>query len=228
MIVLDDVKDDAALRLLPGGRTSVLITTGRQDLPGSPIHIGPLSEEESLELSGQALSPESIGLLGGIPLAIAVAAGLAAADPGCSLEGLAGTDPVRRLLQWATAATGEHGLRLLAAMSACAPAGAPVALAAQVAGLDESSALDQIHHLRSLSLVASLDPDAARYCLHELMREAEPTEAIARRHARAALDAGPPDLEHAFEGALSQQNDPQAWSLACSLARRIEPTGGRA
>ena len=172
LIILDDVKQDAVLRLVPDGKSSVLITTERQDLPHKTIRLGPVSDAEPL------------------------------------------------------ARTAGSGLDLLAALAACAPAGAPLSLAAQIAGIDEATALNQVQELLSRSLVAELDANRRRYRIHDLARAAI-REAPYRRHAQALCRSisgctidDLPDLEQALQWTLSQPDDPEAWALACTLARR--------
>ncbi len=248
LIVLDDARGDTALPLIPGGKASLLITTESRDLADSVpsgamagglmesrlIDVGAFTEQEALSLFPQV--PEArrlVAELGAAPLACAVAAGLLSADPQCSIEALAealagtpGTEPQRRLLQLAIAATGESGQRLLTAMSACAPDGFLAALAEKIAGFQPAAAREQIQDLLSRSLLANLDPARGRYCLHPLVREvlgAGP----ARRHAEVLCGepvgealACLPDLERALAWSLSEQ-DPEAWSLACALSSRV-------
>lgn len=173
LLLLDGVAGDAAAPLIPGGKTSVLITTERQDLPGTTIRLADPA-----------------------PIAFAMAA--------------------------------SSKSRLLTVLSAGAPSGFPLALAADVAGLEEAAASREADDLVSRGLLTLVQAEPRRYCVHELVREAAgPTPDAARRHAqavarhaaRAGLDALP-DLEHGLQWALLQPaGDAEAWSLACTLAR---------
>ncbi|MEK7408376.1 MAG: toll/interleukin-1 receptor domain-containing protein [Acidobacteriota bacterium] len=109
----------------------------------------------------------------------------------------------------------EREGRLLAAMSTCAP-GFGLELAAEVAGLSESSAQEACRSLLDGGVVLVLNEHGPRYCVVETV----PHQDLARRHAetlcgRPALGTLA-DFELAFGRLLARQD---AWPLACGLAR---------
>jgi tetratricopeptide (TPR) repeat protein len=109
LIVLDNARDAAQVRpLLPGSAGCLAVVTSRSSLTGLaaaegawPLRLGPLTAEEAVRLLAARLGPERVaaepeavtGLVswcGGLPLALAVMAARAAADPGLTLQALAG------------------------------------------------------------------------------------------------------------------------------------------
>ena len=108
LIVLDNARDAAQVRpLLPGSGGCLVVVTSRSALAGlaaaegaRPLRLGPLAEEEGVRLLAARLGPERVaaepgavaGLAawcGHLPLALAVMAARAAADPGLPLGVLA-------------------------------------------------------------------------------------------------------------------------------------------
>jgi hypothetical protein len=71
--------------------------------------------------------------------------------------------------------------KLMAAMAVCAPEGFRLALAAEVAELDEPSSLDALQQMHSRSLAEELDRTTRRYRLHALVREAAGASDLQRR-----------------------------------------------
>jgi DNA-binding SARP family transcriptional activator/tetratricopeptide (TPR) repeat protein len=120
LIVLDNARDAAQVRpLLPGSPGCLVVVTSRSALAGlaaaegaQPLRLGPLGAEEAVRLLAARLGPERVAAepeavtdlmarCGHLPLALAVMAARAAADPGLPLGVLAG--------QLASAADAEAG-----------------------------------------------------------------------------------------------------------------------
>ena len=108
LIVLDNARDAAQVRpLLPGSGGCLVVVTSRSALAGlaaaegaRPLRLGPLAEEEGVRLLAARLGPERVAAepgavaeltawCGHLPLALAVMAARAAADPGLPLGVLA-------------------------------------------------------------------------------------------------------------------------------------------
>jgi DNA-binding SARP family transcriptional activator/tetratricopeptide (TPR) repeat protein len=109
LIVLDNARDAAQVRpLLPGGPEGLVVVTSRSALAGlaaaegaRPLRLGPLGAEEAARLLAARLGPERVAAepgaaaelaarCGHLPLALAVMAARAAADPALPLGALAG------------------------------------------------------------------------------------------------------------------------------------------
>jgi hypothetical protein len=109
LIVLDNARDAEQTRpLLPGSPGCLVVVTSRSALAGlaaaeraRPLRLGPLSGEEGVRLLAARLGPERVAAepgtvtelvarCGHLPLALAVMAARAAADPGLPLGVLAG------------------------------------------------------------------------------------------------------------------------------------------
>ena len=109
LIVLDNARDAAQVRpLLPGSARCLVVVTSRSSLAGlaaaegaRPLRLGPLGTEEGVRLLAARLGPERVttepkavaelvARCGHLPLALAVMAARAAADPGLPLGVLAG------------------------------------------------------------------------------------------------------------------------------------------
>ena len=108
LIVLDNARDAAQVRpLLPGGGGCLVVVTSRSALAGlaaaegaRPLRLGPLDDEQAALLLAARLGPERVaaepeavaelaGRCGHLPLALAVMAARAAADPDLPLGVLA-------------------------------------------------------------------------------------------------------------------------------------------
>ena len=109
LVVLDNARDAAQVRpLLPGSPGCLVVVTSRSSLAGlaaaegaRPLRLGPLGAEEGVRLLAARLGPERVAAepeavaelvarCGHLPLALAVMAARAAADPGLPLGALAG------------------------------------------------------------------------------------------------------------------------------------------
>jgi DNA-binding SARP family transcriptional activator len=109
LLVLDNARDAAQVRPLPPGSPGCLVVvTSRSALAGlaaaegaQPLRLGPLDTEEAVRLLAARLGPERVAAepaaitdlvarCGNLPLALAVMAARAAADPELPLEVLAG------------------------------------------------------------------------------------------------------------------------------------------
>jgi tetratricopeptide (TPR) repeat protein len=109
LVVLDNARDAAQVRpLLPGGGGCLVVVTSRSALAGlaaaegaRPLRLGPLGAEEGVRLLAARLGGERVAAepaavtelaarCGHLPLALAVMAARAAADPGLPLGVLAG------------------------------------------------------------------------------------------------------------------------------------------
>ena len=119
LIVLDNARDAAQVRpLLPGSPGCLVVVTSRSALAGlaaaegaRPLRLGPLGAQEGVRLLAARLGPERVAAeptavteltarCGHLPLALAVMAARAAADPGlplrvlaAQLAGAAGAEP---------------------------------------------------------------------------------------------------------------------------------------
>jgi DNA-binding SARP family transcriptional activator/tetratricopeptide (TPR) repeat protein len=109
LIMLDNARDAEQVRpLLPGSPACLVVVTSRSALAGlaaaegaRPLRLGPLDDEEAARLLAARLGSERVATepgavaeliarCGGLPLALAVMAARAAADPGLPLSVLAG------------------------------------------------------------------------------------------------------------------------------------------
>ena len=109
LIVLDNARDAEQVRpLLPGSPGCLVVVTSRSALAGlaaaegaRPLRLGPLGAEQGVRLLAARLGPERVAAepgavtelisrCGHLPLALAVMAARAAADPGLALGVLAG------------------------------------------------------------------------------------------------------------------------------------------
>jgi tetratricopeptide (TPR) repeat protein len=248
LLIFDNVEDDTPARLLPAGRTSVLITTRFNTLrflrAHQPLNLPLFTEEQCFELFSREIGkdevekhqPEARSLfqrLGYLPIGIAVAASLIREDVRYTIAGIAKNLPadVTALLREAVTALSPTAQTLLAAMAVCAPEGFRLALAAEVAELDETTSLDALQEIYARSLAEELDRDERRYRLHALVREsAGATDAQRQKHAESLrkefenwekdwrqCEKDMADWQMAFSWSLSQLRDDKAWSLSNSL-----------
>ncbi len=89
----------------------------------------------------------------------------------------------KELIQQAMQALEDAPRHLLSAMAACAPEGFALSLAAEIAGFDETAALNALQPLVARSLAEELNRNNRRYRLHALVRETADAQPLAARHA---------------------------------------------
>ncbi|MGA2711573.1 MAG: NB-ARC domain-containing protein [Bryobacteraceae bacterium] len=253
LLVLDNVESSDFRDLIPGGHCAVLLTTRHRDLPFLTQYRAPdlrvFTPEESLRMFREYLGSQAIekhekdyrelaDALGGLPLGIAVAASLLLNDSRYTLDRLLlllkeqslhklsdGELDISCLLGAAIASLGEQSRTLLAAMAVCAPSGFRLGLAAEIANLDETAALDGLHDIRSRSLVEEIDKDNRRYRLHALIRSvAGQDPALERRHAEAVARRFKRWAENwrECEQDIADWRVALAWSSQTDVAQRRE------
>ena len=201
LLVLDNVEEDTPAKLMPAGRSSVLLTTRLTNLRFlrgyRPLNLPLFTEDQCLELFREVIGKEEVGRheaeagslfrrLGYLPIGIAVAAGLFREDARYTISGMAKNLPADAyaLLKEAVVALSPEAQALMAAMAVCAPEGFRLALAAEVAEFGEGSSLDVLRELHSRSLVEELDRTTRHYRLHALVREAAGASDLQhRKHA---------------------------------------------
>jgi hypothetical protein len=200
LLILDNVEDETPGALIPGGEASVLVTTRQPGLrflrlhPGLPLEL--FTEEQCFELFRQVLGAQDVAAhetdcralfrrIGNLPLAVSVLAGLIKHDVRHTISSVAAKLPgdVSEVIVQAIQALDPQPRELLAAMSACAPEGFRLALAASLVPLDEATSLDALHELSSRSLVEEIDRNLRRYRLHALVREAADGRRFGKQHA---------------------------------------------
>ncbi len=242
LIVLDNARDAAQVRpLLPGGGGCLVVVTSRAALAGlaaaegaHPLRLGPLGAEEGVRLLAARLGPERVAAepeavtnlvawCGHLPLALAVMAARAAADPGLPLGVLAGrlagtaeaaaaggsTGPGRldvletgdpatslsQLLSWSYRQLSAPAAQMFALLGVHCGPDITVPAAASLAGVPRADAGRALAELADASLAAEHRP--GRYVLHDLVR------GYAAGVARQAL--GETGIRAAVERSLDHQ-----------------------
>ena len=215
LIVLDNARDAAQVRpLLPGSGGCLVVVTSRSALTGlaaaegaRPLRLGPLAEEEGVQLLAARLGPERVAAepaavtdlvarCGHLPLALAVIAARAAADPGLPLGVLAGQlagaagaeatatgagpgrlevletgDPatsLRQLLSWSYGQLGPSAAGMFALLGVHCGPDITVPAAASLAAVPRAAAGRALAELAGASLAAEHRP--GRYVMHDLVR----------------------------------------------------------
>jgi len=207
LLVLDDVWNDDAAKLMPGPPVSVLVTSRRRNWPWVEASGRELVEsfsppeaemcfrtylgEATLARHRQALQA-CAKRMEWLPLAVAVAAAMLrdSADPvaeaAVALQ-LADLRTVADLLQGAIDAQPERERKLLQAAAVCAPEGFFLPLAGQIAGLGGADLRAARDRLVNSSLLRVQDRDRRRFQLHALLREqvrrSAPLVDLQERHA---------------------------------------------
>ena len=241
LIVLDNARDAAQVRpLLPGSGGCLVVVTSRSSLAGlaaaegaRPLRLGPLSTEEGVRLLAARLGGERVaaeldavtelaGRCGHLPLALAVMAARAAADPGLPLGALAGqlagaagaeaaaaaagADPGRlevletgdpatslgQLLAWSHRQLSPPAAQMFALLGVHCGPDITVPAAASLAWVPRAEAGRALAELAAASLAAEHRP--GRYVLHDLVR------VYAAGRARQAL--GEVEIRAAIERSL--------------------------
>ena len=217
LIVLDNARDAAQVRpLLPGSAGCLVVVTSRSALAGlaaaegaRPLRLGPLGAEEGVRLLAARLGPERVAAepgavtelisrCGHLPLALAVMAARAAADPGLPLGVLAGQlagaadaeaaaagggagpgplevletgDPATslgQLLSWSHRQLSPPAAQMFALLGVHCGPDITVPAAASLAGVSRAEAGRALAELADASLAAEHRP--GRYVLHDLVR----------------------------------------------------------
>ena len=217
LIVLDNARDAAQVRpLLPGSPGCLVVVTSRSALAGlaaaegaRPLRLGPLGAEQGVRLLAARLGPERVAAepgavtelisrCGHLPLALAVMAARAAADPGLPLGVLAGQlagaadaeaaaagdgagpgrlevletgDPATslgQLLSWSHRQLSPPAAQMFALLGVHCGPDITVPAAASLAGVSRPQAGRALAELADASLAAEHRP--GRYVLHDLVR----------------------------------------------------------
>jgi len=262
LLLLDDVRDQAISELLPGGRVSTIITTRRKDLPflaqHQPLNVEEFTKSECLRLFREMLGEKLDGhekqaaqiaaALGRLPIAVSIAAGLLRDDVRWTFDRL--LNLLEHEVQ-ASVAMLEHRDRniarlfnsvfdrlsaieetLLCAMAACAEEGFRFALAAEAAGLTDTSsgpgeqAFACLQALVDRSLVRELDREEQRYFLHTMVRQTirsrKPFAGLSARHAeivRAQFQHWEQDWQTCADDLAEAR---EAWQYAIAVKNNTE------
>jgi DNA-binding SARP family transcriptional activator len=204
LILLDNAADAAQVRaLLPGGAESLVLVTSRASLAGlvaadgaRPVRLGPLSDDEAVQLLAARLGPERLAadppavdrltsLCAGLPLALAVAAGRAAAHPDVDLAVLAtdladepdrldafetGEDAtsVRAVFSWSCRHLPDPAVRMFRLLALHPGPDLSAAAAASLAGVPTHGARKMLAALADVSIINEHLP--GRYSVHDLLR----------------------------------------------------------
>ncbi len=241
LLVLDNVESNEIRDLIPGGRCAVLITTRRAGLAFLASYPAPelnlFTPEECLASfrrylpEGEVSANEAAFLqlgeqLGRLPLGISVAAGLLQKkDPRYTLPRLLtqlkpnklahGELDISALLSAAIASATQDARRLLSAMAVCAPSHFRLALALEVAEMEEETGFDALDDLRSRSLVELYDREKLHFRLHSLIRaEVGGDATLEQRHAEAVAR----QFERWEESWEECEEDLDDWRLALTWA----------
>ncbi|WP_341715655.1 BTAD domain-containing putative transcriptional regulator [Micromonospora sp. FIMYZ51] len=219
LIVLDNARDAEQVRpLLPGVPGCAVVVTSRQQLSGlvaaegaRPVTLDLLTAAEARELLASRLNDHRIeaeptpvqGIVercSGLPLALAIVAARAAAQPGFplaaldrelgdlqgSLDGFAGSgDPatdLRSVFSWSYRALGEPAARLFRLLGLHPGPDISVPAAASLAALPQRQVRPVLGELSRVQLLVERIP--GRYTCHDLLRayaaelvESEPADA---------------------------------------------------
>ena len=256
LIVLDNARDAAQVRpLLPGSGGCLVVVTSRSSLAGlaaaegaRPLRLGPLAEEEGVRLLAARLGPERVAAepgavaelaawCGHLPLALAVMAARAAADPGLPLRVLAGQlagaeataagagpgrlevletgDPatsLRQLLSWSYGQLSPPAARIFALLAVHCGPDITVPAAASLAGVPRAAAGRALAELADASLAAEHRP--GRYVLHDLVRgyaAGRARQALGDDGIRAAIERS---LDHYLHTRVISPGIPAAFTAA--------------
>jgi len=203
LLIFDNVEDESAGELIPGGIASVLVTTRHMNLKflrlRDPAPLPYFSEDQCFDFFRQELGQDVdrhteecrtlFRRLGYLPIAVSVSAALIREDVRYTIPGLAQNVPgdVTALIREAIEALDAEPRKLLAAISACAAEGFFLDLAAEVGEFDESQSLNALHQLSSRSLVEELSRMDRRYRLHALVRQVSKDDTFMERHAEVVV-----------------------------------------
>jgi DNA-binding SARP family transcriptional activator/tetratricopeptide (TPR) repeat protein len=203
LVVLDNAGDAAQVRpLLPGAPGSLVLVTSRHQLTSLAaaevarlITLDVLTGTEARELLAGRLgagridaepgaAADLVSLCAGLPLALAIAAGRAAASPAVPLAALAaelrqaqqrldalstdGTINVRAAFSWSYRELSDDAARIFRLLGAHPGPDITVAAAASMAGIPPGQAGPVLARLATMGLLTMHAP--GRYALHDLLR----------------------------------------------------------
>jgi len=230
LILLDNARDPAQVRpLLPASPGCLVIVTSRSALTGLttadgavPVPLGLVSEAEaeamlSTRLGRDRVAAEPaavaqlIGLCARLPLALAIAAARAAANPAMSLTALGAAisgeqnrldaldidDPatsLRAVFSWSTSQLSDDSGRLFRLLGLHPGPDITVPAAASLAGLPTAMARRLLTDLADASLLAEHEP--GRYAFHDLLRAFAAEQADASESASDQQRAIRRTLDH--------------------------------
>jgi DNA-binding SARP family transcriptional activator len=218
LIVLDNAHDYHQVEpLLPGAGASRAIITSRNQIPGltafhqaTALHLEPFDDEEVVDFFRQRLPPDRADhyaitrlgkTCGGLPLALAIVAARAAANPGFPLDllvrefaqeqtpltalnaGSADLD-LDTVFSWSDRGLSDDASRTFAVLSAHSGPEISTAAAISMSGLDGRRARDVLTELTVASVLRESRPD--RFVFHDLVREYAATQLGDNRQAAAA------------------------------------------
>jgi tetratricopeptide (TPR) repeat protein len=235
LLILDNVEHEDPGALIPGGQAAVLVTTrqpGLRFLRLKPeLRLELFTQEQCFRLFREVLGADEVAAhqpecrklfarVGRLP------ASLIRYDVRHTIANLAANLPadVTAPITEAIAALAPESRRLLAAMSACAPEGFRLDLAASLLNLDSPAALEALFQLSGRSLAEELNREQRRYRLHALVREAARGQEFAEEHAEAvrkqfdswetdwqACELDLPDFQVALDWAMANNADFAEW-----------------
>ncbi len=213
LVVLDNARDEDQVRpLLPGSPHCATIVTSRNRLPGlvvqegaHPLTLGVLSDVDARDLVTRRIGhadPATVDAIvsrcAGLPLALAIAAGHAALDPGLSpAEGLDGGE-LTAVFDCSYRALGPAAARLFRLLGLHPWPEISAHAAASLAGIPLARARTLLSELTRANLLSRSAP--GRYALHDLLH-AFAIELAAQDGPDR--DAGPRMLDHYLHTALA-------------------------
>jgi DNA-binding SARP family transcriptional activator len=245
LIVLDNARDADQVRpLVPGCPGCLVLVTSRRQLPGLAavegaqlLNLDVLSDAEARELLARRLGPQRAAaepgtvdelarLCGRLPLALAITAGRAAAQPGHPLSALAAelgdergrldaletgdvSTSLRHVFSWSYQQLSDPAARLFRLLGLHPGPDITAPAAASLTGISPNQAAAALHELVRVSLLAQ--PTRGRYALHDLLH------AYASEQARAIDSSG--DRDAATRRVLDHY-----LHTASTAARLIKPT----
>jgi tetratricopeptide (TPR) repeat protein len=253
LIVLDNARNAAQVRpLLPGSPGCLVVVTSRSSLAGlvtaegaRPLRLAPMNEEDAARVLAARLGPDRlaaepaavtdlIARCVGLPLALAVMAARAAADPGLTLHELAGQlageahaggaggdgrvrlealetgDPatsLRELLSWSCRQLSAPAAAMFALLGVHCGPDITVPAAASLAGIPAADAGRALAELADASLVAEHRP--GRYVMHDLVRGYAAEQARQTLGQAGVLAAIGRSLDHYLHSMIISSDTPR-------------------
>jgi DNA-binding SARP family transcriptional activator/tetratricopeptide (TPR) repeat protein len=205
LVVLDNARDYQQVEpLLPGAGANRVIITSRNGMPGlaafhqaQPIQVEPFDDHEVIEFLSQRLSTNRVSkdrdamlrlgrACGGLPLALAIVAARASANPAFPLDLLvreftqertpleslnAGTADLDlgTVFSWSHKGLSDTAARTFALLSAHPGPEISTAAAMSISGLDPRHAHEVLTQLTLGSMLRAIRP--GRFAFHDLVRE---------------------------------------------------------